>query len=101
MDYKAGNHPNKTKHRIRRKMTLDDATCPLPASRKQPLNGGTLNKPLKKTLNKTLNKPMNKTMNKTMKKTMNKPMNGRSSLNTLWHNDPIQAGARLNNAIRP
>jgi hypothetical protein len=36
-----------------------------------------------------------------MKKTMNKPMNGRSSLNTLWHNDPIQAGARLNNAIRP
>jgi hypothetical protein len=89
MDYKAGNHPNKTKHRIRRKMTLDDATCPLPASRKEPLNGGTLNKPLKKTLNKT------------MKKTMNKPMNGRSSLNTLWHNDPIQAGARLNNAIRP
>jgi hypothetical protein len=85
MDYKAGNHPNKTKHRIRRKMTFDDATCPLPASRKQPLNGGTLNKPLKKTLNKT----------------MNKPMNGRSSLNTLWHNDPIQAGARLNNAIRP
>jgi hypothetical protein len=97
MDYKAGNHPNKTKHRIRRKMTFDDATCPLPASRKQPLNGGTLNKPLKKTLKKT----MKKTMNKTTNKPMNKPMNGRSSLNTLWHNDPIQAGARLNNAIRP